>query len=258
MASLPKVGPLYTLGDANAQLGSIASKHVGTYCPEVQSSNGYLFHTFLKSISSFVPNTFAQCCNGNSVLTLQNKKRVDYVSVPVSTRVELCSAGTCPVLDGMAPEADHMPTYVKLEVASDQKVQWVRRKVQMYDLSQTLSPPAAKQFSCDLAEQVFESVPAGSNEAVCTFTNHVHNCLSNYFPKVSPKYCTNNHISDRTRSMVKRRNARIELIREVKHNHQVRSIADTSPFFQLVVGLRRLNKKVVSSVNADRAVFQPL
>lgn len=114
VAALGKNAKLITLGDVNGQIGSIRSQHIGTYAPHTQSSNGTLYHNFLKAIQAFVPSTFAECAEGNQVFTYKNQRRIDFASAPLGWKPSRCSAGACPIVDTMALEEDHVPVFFNM------------------------------------------------------------------------------------------------------------------------------------------------
>lgn len=252
VSSLPTKGCLYTLGDANGTVGECPPKHIGQHEAETQSSNGNFLHDFLKLTNTFIPNTFYVSSNGNPVKTFKGIKRIDYISIPLSIPYEACSAGSCTALSALAPEDDHAPTFVKLEVGSSDSVVWTQRKKQRYDTSVALDSGSFAFLKRDLAQPYLDSVPSSSNHAICSFSNHIHNVLPSFYPKPTNKFKAHQFISDNTRQIVRSRDRQIGRVRAFKAEYQIHTIFESASAFSLVRELRRLNKCVVSAVASDK------
>jgi len=250
VAKLATNARLVTLGDVNGQIGSSNSVHIGSFAPHNQSSNGTLYHNFLKNIQAFVPSTFDECAEGNQVFTYKNLMRIDFVSVPIEWKAKRCSAGACPIADTMALEEDHIPVYAKCDMLYNVcTTKWTKRKVTLYTLPEEIPRDVAKGFMAEVGSSWWKNSEV--NEELNMYHAHIHKCCSLFFPKVKNTFKKNGHISDHTRSIIKKRDRQIVLVRNLKSELGVAIIPRESFAHRAVAKLQSCNKQVRASVIKD-------
>jgi len=182
VAEMGKNAHLVTLGDVNGRVGSVTSGSIGNWAPEPQSSNGEMYHRFVKNINAFVPSTFSDFANGTSY-SFKNCKRIDYISVPMKWKAKGGSAGSCPLIDDMAMEEDHIPVYTKHDLYHANNMQaWIRRRMVLFTIPNQIDSETSVGFR-ELAMQSSMHDAMEPNEAIDEFHDHMKLCCSKYSPK---------------------------------------------------------------------------
>ena len=114
---------MVTLIDANARVGTVESKWIGSHGAEFENSNGELFHDFVAKQRQIVPSTWPQWHSGPHHTWTDNRRkkhRIDYIAVPSEWQQgEMHSEGNVEI-DLANKKDDHKVISLSVELTFEQ------------------------------------------------------------------------------------------------------------------------------------------
>ena len=108
--------PIFFLGDANAKVGSITSKHIHCHGEEEENYNGACFHNFLARTGSWLPATWQEYHVGESYTWVHpcgSTSRIDYVGLPLEWSTARVTSSVSNALCAARCLWDHRPVEVR-------------------------------------------------------------------------------------------------------------------------------------------------
>lgn len=110
--------PRLLLCDANARVGSVATKQIGNHQAETETSKSEFFRSFLSDQGLWLPSTFEQFQTGPGGTWLHPNGqwlRGDYIGLPVHWNFTHCQASVSDEIDVSTIKEDHRAVLVQIE-----------------------------------------------------------------------------------------------------------------------------------------------
>ena len=147
--------PLIAAIDANARLGSIVSKHIGSHQSDEQNWTGDFLHDFVTQQDSWIPATFEHCQVGDGstfVHPAGKESRIDFITLPLTWKQHEVQTRVAPELATSDHLFDHKP--ILLELKGPIEVHQVRERKQKQNKLDLSNPEIRNSF-----RQASRSIP---------------------------------------------------------------------------------------------------
>ena len=145
----PRGGPLVSLGDANAHVGSVVSEGIGDLAPEIEDIAGTALRACCDELDLVLPTTFQQFHRGESHTYIGPRDaatRVDYVALPRFWLPGVEFTALCPDLDLLTNSPDHVAVQVVMTMSVQPHQTILQSRATLYDRIAAQTPEGQDQL----------------------------------------------------------------------------------------------------------------
>ena len=267
---LSRTWPVIFVGDTNGHLGEQATPAVGQHYPSRENTSGTAFHHWLLEQRLFVPATFPQHCDGETVHTFvspdgDRTSRIDYIALPMQLQYDQVKTWVAEDIDITTQRIDHLPVICHMTLTkqitstSGKKRPTSSRNIGSH-VRHVLQDPTTLH---DLREAI--QMPPWATDPHCTAdhltwqTQHaVHQLVP--APQRQPR---KTHISDATWQLVDAQKALFRQLRHMKkaYNHTIikaifQAWSGKDPSARLQGWLPLCDRAVATTMSSLRATTQ--